>query len=48
MKTKSNKNKITLKIVDKDIEVIIKYTKNSRLKTRLKVLDKLREELFLK
>ena len=47
MKTKNNKDKITLSIKDKNIEASIKYPKHSRLKTRLKVLDKLREELYI-
>lgn len=46
MKIKSNKDKITLKLVDKDIEITIRYSRNSRLKQRLKILDELKEELY--
>lgn len=46
MKTQTNKDKITLKLEEHQIECIIKYPKHSRLKTRLKVLDKLRKELY--
>jgi len=46
MKLKDNKDKITIKLVDKNVEVTIRYTKNSRLKTRLDILDKLKESLY--
>ena len=41
----NKKNKITVKLKEENIECIIKYPKQSRLKTRLMVLDKLRKEL---
>lgn len=46
MITQNNKNKITVKLKEQEIECIIKYPKQSRLKTRLEILDKLREELY--
>ncbi len=46
MITQDNKNKITVKLKEQGIECIIKYPKQSRLKTRLEVLNKLKEELY--
>ena len=42
----STKNRIVLKILDKEIVAQITYPKHSRLKKRLKVLDKLKKELY--
>jgi len=38
--------KITIILVDKDIELTIKYPKHSHLKNRLKLLELLKENLF--
>ena len=46
MQTQNNKDKITVKLKERDIECIIKYPKQSRLKTRLEILDKLKKELY--
>jgi hypothetical protein len=47
MKIKNSKEKlIKLEIIKNGIKVMIKYPKKTRLKTRLKVLDKLKEELY--
>ncbi len=46
METQDNKDKITVKLKERNIECIIKYPKQSRLKTRLEILDKLRKELY--
>jgi len=46
MQTQDNKDRITVKIKEQNIECIIKYPKKSRLKTRLEILDKLKEELY--
>jgi hypothetical protein len=42
----STKKRITLKVWDKEIIAQIYYPKHSRLKTRLKVLEELRGELY--
>ena len=42
----NNKGKITVRIKEQNIECIIKYPKQSRLKTRLEVLERLKEELY--
>lgn len=42
----STEKTITLRIWDKNVVVEIIYTKNSRLKTRLKVLEELKKELY--
>ena len=42
----NNKGNIIVRIKEQKIECVIKYPKQSRLKTRLEVLDKLREELY--
>ena len=46
MKIQTNEDKITVKLKEKNIECIIKYPKQSRLKTRLKILDKFKESWF--
>ena len=42
----NNKGNVIVRIKEQNIECVIKYPKQSRLKTRLEVLDKLREELY--
>jgi hypothetical protein len=42
----SNKKLITIKLVDKNIKIIISYTPNTRLKKRLKLVEELKKELF--
>jgi len=41
-----DKTRITIILVNKDIEVTIKYPKRSQLKHRLELLDMLKKNLF--
>ena len=44
---KSSKEQlITIKLIDDKIKIFISYPKKSRLKRRLKILEKLKEELY--
>ena len=42
----STKEKITLKVFNKGIKATISYPPHTRLRTRLKVLEELKEELY--
>ncbi len=47
IKIKESREKyITLKLIDEDLEIEIKYSKNSRLTSRLELLKKLKELLY--